>query len=534
MSRVVDELITKVSMDADGYRRGVDQVTAATRAMQGAVRVSLGGVAEIARRLAQIGAAAGAGVVGLAWYASRQSAETERLRASLIAVAGSAAEAEAQFQRLRQVAKLPGLGLNEAIEMSVSLQSAGMSAQTAERAIRAFGNALASVGRGREALDTVNLALTKMMSTGRVTQQDINQISNALPQFRQLMQQAFGTASLDSLRGMDPGEFILGIVSAAERLPAVAETASNAWSNLRDSIAQAASQVGDGINRILTPAVSQFGAIVERLLESGWFARLGEEIAAMFDVERVREGVVNIAAFLMTLSEQGVETMRRIGSGIVQQADAIRDAMIKVAAVMAGVFLAGPIIRGVVGLIKAFQALRAAIAAAGVASVVMEAVATGGASLVKAAVGLAAGAAAAAGIYAALDRIIPRIDESSFSRLPGIGEFTQAFEANKAKISELIQIPNQTQPASEPQAQSQALRLAERTADASERMVQLQSQLVNMQRAVFGGGELARMGVAPAEIGGGRAQRALASAIELMIREQIAAASAIYVARARA
>ena len=53
----------------------------------------------------------------------------ESLTRGLTAVAGSAKEAELQMADLREVAKLPGLGLEEAMRGSINLQAAGLSAE---------------------------------------------------------------------------------------------------------------------------------------------------------------------------------------------------------------------------------------------------------------------------------------------------------------------------------------------------------------------------------------------------------------------
>ena len=54
--------------------------------------------------------------------------DIQSLQKGLISVMGSAEAAATEFENLKQVAKLPGLGLEEAVRGSVNLQAAGFSA----------------------------------------------------------------------------------------------------------------------------------------------------------------------------------------------------------------------------------------------------------------------------------------------------------------------------------------------------------------------------------------------------------------------
>ena len=105
------------------------------------------------------------------------AAQIERFRAGLTSVTGSAEEAERQLERLREVAELPGLGFPEAVEGSTNLQAAGFSAEQAEQSLRAFGNALASVCKGKNELQGVILALSQMAAKGKLSAEEINQIA---------------------------------------------------------------------------------------------------------------------------------------------------------------------------------------------------------------------------------------------------------------------------------------------------------------------------------------------------------------------
>ena len=64
-------------------------------------------------------------LAGFAGLAIRTATQFDSLQRGLIAVSGSADAANKQFERLKEVAKLPGLGFKEAIQGSINHQAAG-------------------------------------------------------------------------------------------------------------------------------------------------------------------------------------------------------------------------------------------------------------------------------------------------------------------------------------------------------------------------------------------------------------------------
>src|SRR5215210_433175 len=145
------QIIIRARDEATAVIKGVDKsVGGMNKSFGTAVKASTA----VAVGMGVAGAAAGAfGILAIKAAGNMQS-----LRMGLDAVSGSSEESEKQLVRLREVAKLPGLGFQEAIQGSVNLQAAGLSANTAERALKSFGNALATVGKGKAELSGVILA----------------------------------------------------------------------------------------------------------------------------------------------------------------------------------------------------------------------------------------------------------------------------------------------------------------------------------------------------------------------------------------
>lgn len=162
--------------------------------------------------------------------------------------AGSAAD---ELARVKEIAKLPGLGLKEAIQGSINLQAAGFSAEQARSALTGFGNALATVGKGKADLDGVSAALSQMAAKGKISAEEINQISERVPQIRKVMEKAFGTADTEALSKMGIGvdEFVSKVTTELNKLPKVTGGINNAFENMADTGISALSKMGDGLNK---------------------------------------------------------------------------------------------------------------------------------------------------------------------------------------------------------------------------------------------------------------------------------------------
>lgn len=231
----------------------------------------------------------------------------DSLKRGLIAVTGSAQEADKQMVRLKEVAKLPGLGMEEAIQGSIRLQAAGLSAQMAERSLKAFGNAIATVGGGKAQLAEVTLALQQLTNRTSGFGQEIRQLQNALPQIRQMMLAAFGTADSEKLSrsGITGAQFIEKILPQFEKLKQVTGGIQNSIENLQDSSKRALTAIGE----TLLPAVTTATDKAADALES--FAKKWKDLP-----ELVRNSITGATGLVASLAVGGL-ALGKIKEGLV-------------------------------------------------------------------------------------------------------------------------------------------------------------------------------------------------------------------------
>lgn len=177
--------------------------------------------------------------------------QIDALKRGLISFAGSAEAAETEFSKLRDVAKLPGIGLEEAVKGSINLQAIGMSADDARTAMIAFGNAIATVGGGRENFELAIRGFGQLTNASKPLQQDLYQIANQLPQVNKLMIDAFGTNRAEDLAamGMSGKQLAEFLVAELGKLPPVAGGIKNAFENMKDSTSIALAGFGEAIEK---------------------------------------------------------------------------------------------------------------------------------------------------------------------------------------------------------------------------------------------------------------------------------------------
>ena len=199
------------------------------------------------------------------------AADIEKLEKGLSATMKSTAAASKEFDRLKDLAKLPGIGLEEAVKGSIRLQSLGTSAADARRILGELGNALGIVGGTRADFSEVVKQLSQLGAVGKVTKENLDPIIERIPQLSAIIKEKFGAAALgDPAKtfeklGISSQEFIKIIVDELAKGARAGNTFSNSLENLKDLASQTAAEFGKVllpigqkvIDDFLTPGLEQ-------------------------------------------------------------------------------------------------------------------------------------------------------------------------------------------------------------------------------------------------------------------------------------
>lgn len=251
---MADELNIEIGADPSGLRQGLSESESLLQGFSQRISSSLERIGSIGQQLAGLGATMTAGItvpiVGLATASVKAYGDIQALQLGLESVAGSATYAGKQFKDMQEVAKLPGLGLQEAVKGSINLQAIGLSAGSAKNVLLQFGNAVATVGKGRVELDRAIYGVSQLANTEFPLGEDLNIIADALPQVRTLLGETFGATRSDDLKkmGVSSKQVLDAIITGLEKLPRVSGGIKNAFENLKDSTQQSLSRIGKSID----------------------------------------------------------------------------------------------------------------------------------------------------------------------------------------------------------------------------------------------------------------------------------------------
>ena len=244
----------KVKSDANEVSNSLGKLSTSSVAAAGAAGVALAAFVAL-----------GAAIVTVGKYSAEQAIQFDSNIRGLAAYAENTNSLRAQVARLEQMAKAPGLGFDQLIQGVTRLEAAGFSAKQSEEALKQFGNALALVGGQKSDLDGVALALTQIKSKGVISAEEINQIAERVPQVRQAMKAAFGTASSEEIQklGITANQFVDGITKSLEKLPRATGGLQNALDNIDDAFKKAGRTAGAGFFALFENGPNLMGPMLD-------------------------------------------------------------------------------------------------------------------------------------------------------------------------------------------------------------------------------------------------------------------------------
>ena len=192
-------------------------------------------------------------IIGLGGAALKSFADMERLELGLTAIMGTSAAAKTELDKLRKTAENPGLALPQVVQASSTLQAVGLSADEARETIVQFGNATARAGKGAVVFDELIFAFTKISSTGSITQEVLNQLTERLPELSGILQETFGATTAEGINatGISAENFSKKTVEALANLGRAQGGLGNSFDNLKDNVAASLAELGKTINESL-------------------------------------------------------------------------------------------------------------------------------------------------------------------------------------------------------------------------------------------------------------------------------------------
>lgn len=327
MATIVDTLITKYEADPSGYISGTGQMGIATGklgSMIDGIKTGASGALPVIGQLAVAGvqmasalviAIAGvtAGIATMGIQASKAAGEFDAITQSLQAVTGGAEEAKSAMRDLYEIAKAPGIGIEEAIKGFTGLVRSGVSGELAKGILKEVANQNALAGGGREEFGRVMLAINQIAVKPNLQGEELMQLTEAGIPAYQMMKNKFGTTESEELkkRGVTGQMALAGLVEEMSKTARVGNSAKNTFENLQSTIELMQIQVGSALNAYIVPAIAGFASALEPFIKGGAFQALGEIIGSTF--EDLIEGLTGGASVKEAIASvlAGIEMLTR-------------------------------------------------------------------------------------------------------------------------------------------------------------------------------------------------------------------------------
>ncbi|CCH54488.1 hypothetical protein BN8_03663 [Fibrisoma limi BUZ 3] len=240
-------------------------------------------IVESGNRLSSVGRnlsilTAGLALVGATAF--KDYADIDGLVRGLRITTGSVQNANKEFAELRELSKLPGLGLQEVSQGVLQLEALGFAGREAQRDVREVGNAIALGGKGKVEFGSVITQFTQLAGKSKVLAEDLKPIVNASPVIAKAIQNIFGTVDSEQISGKlqavgkGPRDFINLLVDELSKVERVSGGPKNAMENFGDSVKIAGFEIGkaadnafnltgliDGLGNGLTGVATRFGQL---------------------------------------------------------------------------------------------------------------------------------------------------------------------------------------------------------------------------------------------------------------------------------
>ena len=275
------------------------------------------------------------GVVNFTRESIGAAVRVEGFRNSLTALYGDAQIASNVLAGLQELAQLPGITFESAVMGAVRLKTVGVEGERAEAVIREFGNAAALAGASTDEVGRSLVGFTQILSRGKVSQEELNQILENVPLIGNSIREAFGSIDAETIRDQldaagqsvqDFADILVTQLSMGAR--ASADTAANAFSNLRNATFELQAAIGERLLPALADTTRGFTGFLEaltNLIEGNTFARKSAEDFT----EAISGTTASVKSLLPELDEyiRRLDQQRRSRGGISPaQLDALNEA----------------------------------------------------------------------------------------------------------------------------------------------------------------------------------------------------------------
>lgn len=242
------------------FANQVDNAERQTKELAGSAKQAGGALGGMGSALSQLGlgislAGITAGLLAAGKASLKLAMDMEQTKIAFTTMTGSAQLAQQHLDELREFAAKTPFQFTDLTEASKRMQAFGFSAESIVPMLTDIGDAVAALGGGSERIDRVTLALGQMSAKGKVSGQEMLQLTEAgIPAWRYLAE-AIGVSTGEvmkmSEKGLIPADKAIQAILAGMRqdfggmMAQQATTAAGKMSNLVDKLEAFGAAIGE-------------------------------------------------------------------------------------------------------------------------------------------------------------------------------------------------------------------------------------------------------------------------------------------------
>ena len=290
MAESVGDLVARVLLDSKNFddaivklRSGMDDLQAKGDSLSIGDKIQAAGPAILGVGAALSGVSAGFGLV--AKEAVTASEGLTKAKIGFTTMLGSAEKADAMLRDLQKFAATTPFEFPDLVSSAQKMKALGFEANQIVPTLRTVGDTAAAMGKGKESIDLIVLALGQMASKGKVSAQEMNQLAEQGIGGWEMLAKSIGVSIPEAMKlaekGLIDGKQAQAVLLAgmneqfAGNMDKLSKTLSGQWSNFKDTITAALLPIGSVLADALSKAMPLLTQVMEWVKEAAtWFGQL--------------------------------------------------------------------------------------------------------------------------------------------------------------------------------------------------------------------------------------------------------------------
>lgn len=251
------------------------------------------GLKDVGQGLTTVGAGLTAALtlplVGVGAAALKASEGLNTAKIGFTTMLGSAEAADKMLKEIQQFAATTPFEFPDLVQAAQKMKALGFESSQIIPTLRTVGDTAAAMGKGKDAVDSITLALGQMQAKGKVSAEEMNQLAErGIPAWK-ILADSIGVSIPEAMKLAEKGA-----IQASQAVPALldgmntqfagsmdkmSQTLTGQWSNFKDQVTLALIPIGQALVPALQGLLPILTAVLTKVGEAAtWFTNLPQPI----------------------------------------------------------------------------------------------------------------------------------------------------------------------------------------------------------------------------------------------------------------